>query len=77
MLDDSEQANSRAARNFSAALETRYRLPVVLVDERLSSREAAQRFAEQRASGEARRKHAQTLDAVAAQIIVERWLEQA
>jgi putative Holliday junction resolvase len=77
MLDDSEQANSRAARNFSVALETRYRLPVVLVDERLSSREAAQRFAERRARGTARRKHAAALDAIAAEIIVERWLDGA
>jgi len=75
MLDDSEQRNSRAARAFADELEQRYRLPVQLVDERHSSQEATRRFAARRASGAARRKHAAALDAVAAEIIVERWLE--
>jgi putative Holliday junction resolvase len=75
MLDDSEQVNSRAAREFAANLEQRYRVPVILVDERHSSQEAARRFAARRAGGTARRKHAAALDAVAAEIIVERWLE--
>ena len=74
MLDDSEQVNSRAARAFAGELQQRYSLPVRLVDERHSSQEAAQRFAQQRAGGAAKRKHAAALDAVAAQIIVERWL---
>jgi putative Holliday junction resolvase len=77
MLDDSEQVNSRAARAFAGELQQRYSLPVRLVDERHSSQEAAQRFAAQRAGGAAKRKHAAALDAVAAQIIVERWLEHA
>lgn len=76
MLDGSEQRTSVAAREFASALGQRYDLPTLLVDERLSSREAAHRFADQRARGEARRKHAQDLDAVAAQIIVETWLSQ-
>jgi putative Holliday junction resolvase len=75
MLDDSEQRTSHAARAFAGELEQRYRLPVRLVDERHSSQEAAQRFAARRAGGAARRKHAAALDAVAAEIIVERWLE--
>jgi putative Holliday junction resolvase len=75
MLDESEQVNSRAAREFAANLEQRYRVPVILVDERHSSQEAARRFAARRAGGTARRKHAAALDAVAAEIIVERWLE--
>jgi putative Holliday junction resolvase len=77
MLDDSEQRASRSARTFAGDLEQRYRLPVIFVDERHSSQEAAQRFAVRRAGGSARRKHAAALDAVAAEIIVERWLEQA
>ena len=76
-VNDSEQVTSRAARNFAAELQTRYRLPVTFVDERHSSREAAQRFAERRAGGAAKRKHAAALDAEAAAIIVERWLEHA
>ena len=76
MLDGSEQANSRTARAFAAELGERYKLPVHLVDERLSSVEASQRFAERRASGQARRKNANELDAIAAQVIIETWLKQ-
>ncbi|MGH8121327.1 MAG: Holliday junction resolvase RuvX [Rudaea sp.] len=73
-LDSGEQGNSRGARAFAAELHKRHQLPVVMVDERLSSREAAARFAARRAGGVARRKHAAALDAVAAEIIVEQWL---
>jgi putative holliday junction resolvase len=71
---DGEQKNSRAARAFAQALEQKFSLPLELIDERSSSREAAQRFAARRASGTAKRKQAADLDAVAAEIIVERWL---
>jgi putative Holliday junction resolvase len=76
-MEGEEQRNSKAARAFAAELKQRYDLPAHLVDERLSSREASQRFAARRASGQARRKHAAGLDAVAAEIIVENWLAQA
>jgi putative Holliday junction resolvase len=76
MLDGSEQATSRAARTFASALSERYQLPVHMVDERLSSVEASQRFADRRARGQARRKNANELDAIAAQVIVETWLTQ-
>lgn len=75
-MDGQEQQTSRAARAFASALGTRYRVPWHLVDERLSSIEAARRFADRRASGQSRRKHAQTLDALAAEIIVETWLAE-
>lgn len=74
-LGDGEQHASRAARAFADELTKRYRLPVNLIDERHSSLEAAQRFAARRAGGVAKRKDAAALDAVAAEIIVERWLE--
>ena len=76
-VNDGEQSTSRAARAFAGELETRYGLEVALIDERHSSQEAAQRFAARRAGGVAKRKHAAALDAVAAEIIVERWLEHA
>jgi len=44
------------------------------VDERSSSIEAARRFAGERAEGRSRRRDAASLDAVAAAVIVERWL---
>jgi putative Holliday junction resolvase len=76
-MEGGEQKNSAAARAFAAQLDEKYKLPTQLVDERLSSREAAQRFAQRRASGSARRKQAATLDAVAAEVIVEQWLRDS
>ena len=73
-MDGEEQKNSAAARAFATALSNRFELPAHLVDERLSSVEAAQRFAQRRASGTAKRKQAAALDAVAAEVIVEQWL---
>ena len=54
-LDGGEQAMSKRARAFATQLERRYPRPVHLVDERNTSREAARRFAQQRASGAAKR----------------------
>ena len=62
------------AERFARELRARYHLPVVLVDERTSSVEAAQRFALDRAEGRKRRRDAVALDAVAAAVIIERWL---
>jgi putative holliday junction resolvase len=76
-LDGSEQAASRNARRFAAQLGQRYGLPVVLVDERHSSQEAAQRFAAARAVGLKRRRDAIAIDAEAAAVIVERWLGES
>ena len=73
-LDDGDQPARVRAHGFARDLQRRYRLPVVLVDERSSSIEAAQRFAADRASGRKRRRDAEALDAVAAAVIVERWL---
>jgi putative Holliday junction resolvase len=73
-LEGGEQPARRRARAFARALATRHGLPVVMVDERASSIEAAQRFAVDRAEGRRRRRDAVALDAVAAAVIVERWL---
>jgi putative Holliday junction resolvase len=73
-LDGAEQPASRRARHFAQLLHARYALPVALVDERDSSREAAQRFAAGRAAGARRRRDAAAIDAQAAAIILERWL---
>lgn len=75
-LEGEVQAITRHARAFAGELSTRFALPVELVDERSSSREADRRFAERRRAGAARRKDAAALDAVAAEIIVERWLQE-
>jgi putative Holliday junction resolvase len=72
-LDGGDQPIRARARAFAAELKARYGLPVVMVDERASSIEAAQRFAVDRAQGRRRRRDAVALDAVAAAVIVERW----
>jgi putative Holliday junction resolvase len=76
-LDASGQETdmSRAARKFGAELNKRYSLDVVFADERLTSREAGSRFANMRAGGQLRKKHSGQLDAMAAQIILENWLQ--
>lgn len=73
-IDGGDQPIRKAAQAFARQLRERTQLPVVMVDERSSSIEAAQRFADERASGRRRRRDAAVLDAVAAAVIVERWL---
>ena len=73
-LDGGDQPIRRRAQAFARELRSRYALPVVLMDERASSIEAAQRFAADRAEGRRRKRDAAALDAVAAAVIVERWL---
>lgn len=73
-LDGAEQPASRAARRFATRLHERYAVPVVLVDERHSSQEAAHRFADARAAGLRKRRDADAIDAEAAAVILERWL---
>jgi putative holliday junction resolvase len=66
-LDGTESESSRAAQRFARRLEGRYKRPVHLMDERLSSRTAEQT----RSRGGAR----QDLDALAAQVILQDWFE--
>ena len=73
-LEGEDQPARKRAHAFARQLRERYKLPVVLVDERSSSVEAAQRFARERAEGRKRRRDAEALDAVAAAVIIERWL---
>ena len=73
-LDGGDQPIRKAARGFARELRSRLNVPVVMIDERNSSIEAAQRFADARADGRKRRRDADALDAMAAAIIVERWL---
>ena len=74
-LEGEEQPASKRARRFADQLHQRYRVPVTLVDERHSSREAAQRFAQARAAGLKRRSDAAQIDAEAAAVSLERWLQ--
>ncbi|WP_329742594.1 Holliday junction resolvase RuvX [Dyella sp. A6] len=76
-LDGTEQPASQRARRLAELLQARYALPVTLVDERNSSKEAARRFAGARAAGLRRRRDAALIDAEAAAVILERWLLDA
>jgi putative Holliday junction resolvase len=76
-VDGSDSTLTSAAREFAAALEHRCRLPVVLVDERYSSREAEARLKSAREAGLRRRRVAKAdVDAAAACIILERWFTE-
>ena len=73
-MDGTETGMTAPAREFSQALATRLHVPVHLVDERLSSRDAEAELREARASGLKRKRvtHAD-VDRVAAKVILERW----
>ena len=75
-LDGGDQPARQRARGFARSLAKRYGLPVQQVDEARSSLEAARRFAAGRAAGTRRRHQADQLDALAAVIILERWLAE-
>lgn len=76
-LDGAEQPASQLARRFADGLRQRYGTAPVLIDERHSSREAAERFADARAAGLRRRRDGAQIDAEAAAVILERWLAAA
>ncbi len=71
-MDDSEQPMTEAARRFSRQLHGRYRVPVHLVDERLTSLEADRILKNRDRMRRAER--LQKMDQVAAQLILETWL---
>ena len=75
-LEGGDQPIRKRARAFARELARRYQLPVEQIDERTSSIEAASRFAAGRASGLRKRHQAAQLDALAAVIILERWLTE-
>jgi len=68
-MDGSEQEMTDAARRFGRQLAGRYALPVDLVDERLSTREARSMVRE--AGG-----RPAALDPIAAKLILDTWLAE-
>lgn len=72
--DGSASVMGTRVRGFAGQVESRYHLPVHLVDERYSSLEAASRLRGARASGALKRRVARAdVDAAAACVILERW----
>jgi putative Holliday junction resolvase len=70
-MDGSEGPMARHARNFAAKLAEAWRIEVKLQDERLSSFEAEGRLANSMSRG----KKKPAIDAVAAAVILESYLE--
>ena len=71
-IDDTEQYTTPAARQFAQNLQEKFHLPVHLVDERLSTKEARARLF---ADGGYRKLKNSSIDSVAAAIILEQWLQ--
>lgn len=71
--DGTDHDVTRAARRFGQQLQGRYQLPVHTVDERLSSF-AAEHMP--RPQGASPKRNKQTVDKVAAQVILQAWLER-
>lgn len=73
-MDGTEHELSRLCRKFANRLHGRFNLPVALVDERLSSVEASQSLKEAGIGG---RKQKPMLDQIAAQLILQSYLDNA
>jgi len=74
-MDGSEGSLTAAAIQFAEELKQRFGLPVIPVDERLSSREAESILRSQRASGaRLRRVRHDDVDSAAACVLLEQWL---
>jgi putative Holliday junction resolvase len=68
--DGSKSASTEAAERFARRLEGRYHLPVHLMDERLSSATAEDLLASRGKTGDKA-----AVDALAARIILQHWLD--
>ena len=73
-MDGGEHELTRRARRFARQLEARFRLPVDLADERLSSASAREDL---RASGKGGREHKHDVHALAAKIILQGYLDDS
>jgi putative Holliday junction resolvase len=72
-MDGTEGASARLARAFAARLEAALRIPVELQDERLSTFEAQGRLRER---GIPARRQKAVVDAEAAAVILQSWLDR-
>ena len=71
-MDGSEGAATAMARKFAAEMEERLKVTIEFWDERLTSREAERSMIE---SGMRRRERRETIDAVAASLMLSGWLQ--
>lgn len=73
-VDGTPHEMTRLATRFAERLQRRFGLPVSLADERLTSADAQTRLRE---TGRDARRAKPLLDAVAAQLILQTWLDQS
>lgn len=71
-LDGQPHQLTQLAKKFAQRLEGRFNLPVIMIDERLSSAEASQQLSE---SGIKAREQKSIIDAVAAQVILQSYFD--
>lgn len=72
-MDGSDQSITFAAKNFAHDLESKFDLPVYLVDERLTTVEARAKLFDKKGY---RAIQKSAVDALAAQLILESWMGQ-
>lgn len=72
-MNGTEQPITHAAKKFAKQLEERFRLPVHLVDERLSTVEAREKLFDQ---GGFKALKKANIDSTSAQLILEMWLQK-
>jgi putative Holliday junction resolvase len=76
-MDDSESELSQLARKFARRLKERFKIDVIMMDERLTSREIKNSLREQ--STHSKRKHkaidTSKIDHLAAALILQNWLD--
>jgi len=74
-MDGTDTALTAQVRVFGDELQSRFKLPVALIDERLSSRAAEAELREARADGrQGKRTTHADVDMTAAKVLVEQWL---
>ena len=76
-IDGTESRLTTLAISFGLRLGERHKLPVDQVDERLTSMEARMLLAEQRRTGQRKRKtRREDIDSMSAKLIAETWLRE-
>jgi len=75
-MSGEEQEITRQVKNFSKKIKRETQLPVHYVDERLTSFEAERQFKDSRQANLSKAKDKAQIDAMAAQIILQSWLDQ-
>ena len=74
-MDGEEQEITRQVKNFARKLKHNTSLPLDFVDERLTSFEAERQFKDLRQNKQAKAKNKDQIDAMAAQIILQSYLD--